>query len=106
MDFKISTDINMDILIFGCQYSIIHTSMDINIDIQAGISRGIYPCKDILQWISVNNKHPLIDINVLWISVFNYSYPCFYGHPFGYPWISVDIHAPTWYGFSIQGYTF
>jgi len=41
-------------------------------------------------------------IHVLWISVFNY-YPCFYGYPFGYPWISMDIHALTCYGFSIQG---
>jgi len=37
----------------------------------------------------------------LWKSVFNY--PCFYGYPFGYPWISMDIHALTCYGFSIQG---
>jgi len=31
----------------------------------------------------------------LWISVFNY--PCLYGYPFGYPWISMDIHALTCY---------
>jgi len=42
-----------------------------------------------------------MDIHVLWISVF--SYPCFYGYPFGYPWISIDIHVLTCYGFSIQG---
>jgi len=42
-----------------------------------------------------------MDIHVLWISVFHY--PCFYGYPFGYPWISMDIHALTCYGFSIQG---
>jgi len=32
-----------------------------------------------------------MDIHVLWISVF--SYPCFYGYRFGYPWISMDIHT-------------
>ena len=42
-----------------------------------------------------------MDIHVLWISVFNY--PCFYGYPFKYPWISIDIHAVTCYGSSIQG---
>ena len=60
-----------------------------------------YPCKDILQWISVNNKYLRIDVYVLWISVFNY--PCLYGYPFVYPWISMDIHALTCYGFSIRG---
>ena len=43
-----------------------------------------------------------MDIHVLWISVFNY--PCFYGYPFGYHWISMDIHALTCYGFSTQGF--
>jgi len=42
-----------------------------------------------------------MDIHVLWISIFNY--PCFYGYPFGYPWISMDIHVLTCHGFSIQG---
>ena len=42
-----------------------------------------------------------MDIRVLWISVFRY--PCFYGYKFGYPWIFMDIHALTCYGFSIQG---
>ena len=42
-----------------------------------------------------------MDIHVLWISVFKYS--CFYGYPFGYPWNSMDIHALTCYGFSVQG---
>ena len=54
------------------------------------ISKHGYPCKDIPQWISVNNKYPYMDIHVLWISVFNY--PCFYEYPFGYPWISMNIH--------------
>jgi len=27
----------------------------------------------------------------------------FYGYPFGYPWISMDIDVLTCYGFSIQG---
>jgi len=39
---------------------------------------------------------------ILWISVFNY--PCFYGCAFRYPWISMDIHALTCYGSSIQGF--
>jgi len=43
-----------------------------------------------------------MDIDVLWIPVVNY--PCFYGYPFGYPWISMDIYALTCYGSSIQGY--
>jgi len=30
-------------------------------------------------------------------------YICFYEYPFGYPWISMDIHALICYGFSIQG---
>jgi len=42
-----------------------------------------------------------MDIHVLWIPVFNY--PCFYGYPLGYSWISMKIHALTCYGFSIQG---
>jgi len=42
-----------------------------------------------------------MDIHVLRIWVFNY--PCFYRYPFGYPWISVDIHELTCYGFSIPG---
>ena len=37
----------------------------------------------------------------LWISVFNY--PCFCGYPFGYPRISMVIHALTCYEFSIKG---
>jgi len=31
------------------------------------------------------------------------NYPCFNGYPFGYALISMDIHAWTCYGFSIQG---
>jgi len=77
----------------------------LQLSIQAWISilmsKHGYQCKDIPQWISVNNKYPWMDVHVLWISVFNY--PCFYGYPFGYPWISMDIHASTCYWFSIQG---
>jgi len=57
--------------------------------------------RGILQLISVEHKYPWVDIHVLWISVF--MYPCFYGYPFGYRWISMDIHALICYGFSIQG---
>jgi len=40
MGFQNSSDINMDIhMMFGCQSSFIHTSGDIHIDIQAGISK-------------------------------------------------------------------
>jgi len=34
-----------------------------------------------------------MDVHVLWISVFNY--PCFYGYPFEYPWIYININALT-----------
>jgi len=43
MDIKKSTDINMDIHDFLCQSSIIHTMVDIYIDIQAGIFIQGYP---------------------------------------------------------------
>ena len=77
----------------GCQSSIIHTSVDIHINIQAGISMQGHSAMDIRkQWISINGYWIRI-----WTSVFNY--PCFYG----YPWISMDIHVLTCYGFSIQG---
>jgi len=65
------------------------------------ISKQGYPCKDILQWMSVEYEYPRMDIHVLWISVF--SYPCFYWYSFGYQLISMDIHAWTLYGFSILG---
>ena len=34
-------------MIFGCRSSIIHRSVDIHIDIQAGISMQIHPAMDI-----------------------------------------------------------
>jgi len=40
-------------------------------------------------------------MNHLWISVLDDS--CFYGYLFVYPRISMDSHALTCYGFSIQG---
>jgi len=40
-------------------------------------------------------------LGFLWISI--WISLDFYGYPFGYPWISMDIHALTCYGFSIQG---
>ena len=49
------------------------------------------------QYISMNG---LNESRLLWILVFNY--PSLYGYPFGYPWISMGIHALTCYGFSIQ----
>jgi len=75
--------------------------LSIQVWISALISKLGYPYKDILRWISVNNKNSWMDIRVfmdirlqlsilLWI------------HPFGNPWISVDIRALTCYGFSIQ----
>ena len=74
-------------------------SLQLSIQVSTLISKQGYPCKDILQSISLN-KYPWMYIHVLWISVFNN--PCFYKYPFGYPWISMDIHALTSYGFSIQ----
>jgi len=48
MDFQKSTDINMDIrMIFGCQSSVIHTSVDIHMDIQARISLQGHSAMDI-----------------------------------------------------------
>ena len=83
--------------------SFLDVSLQLSIQawISALISKHGYPCKYISQWISVSNKYSLMDIHVFWISVFNYL--CFYGYPFGYPWIYIDIHALTCYGFSIQG---
>jgi len=42
------------------------------------------------------NIHGFLWISI-WISM------GFYGHPFGYPWVSMDINALTCSGFSIQG---
>jgi len=75
-------------MIFGCQSLIIHTSVDIHIDIQAWISMHGYSAMGIRK-----QKISIMDIHVLRMSVFNY--PCFYGYPFGYPCISMDIHAFT-----------
>jgi len=63
-------------MILGCQSSIIHTKVDIHIDIHA----AIFIWKDILKLISVTNKRPRIDIHIfmdirlqsymlLWISI-------------------------------------
>jgi len=99
MDFQRSTDINMDI-----HYFYVSLQLSIKVWISTLISKQGYPFKDILQWISVNNKYPWMDIYVLWISDFNYW--CFYGYPFGNPWISMDIHTLTCYGSSILGRQF
>jgi len=53
MDFQKSTVFNMDIRDFGCQYSIIH--VDITIDIQAGISMQGHSTMDVREiWMSTN----------------------------------------------------
>jgi len=54
-------------MIFGCHSSILHTSVDINIDIQARIS---------MQGHSTMNVHEYLrmDIHVLWTSVFNHAF--------------------------------
>ena len=74
-------------MIFLCQSSVIHTSVDIHIDIQA----RIYPCKDILQWMSVEHEYLRMDIHVfidislqlsmlllifILVSINFYGYPC------------------------------
>jgi len=65
--------------------------LSIQVWISTEISKQGYPCKDILQWISVNNKYPRMDIHVymdislqlsmllwisIWISLDFYGYPC------------------------------
>jgi len=96
MDFQKSMDTHIDIHDFW-----ISPQLSISVWISTLISKPGYPCKDILLWISLNNKDPWMDIHVLWISVFNY--PWFYGYPFGYPWISIDIYTLTCNVFTIQG---
>jgi len=97
MDFQKSTDINIDIHDFWMSV----LSYPFKFWYPHLISKEGCQCKDILQWIFVNNKYSWMDIHVLRILFFNC--PCFYGYPCGYPWISIDIHAFTCYGFSIQG---
>jgi len=106
MDFRKSTGFHTDIHDFWIQSSILHTSVDeyhmyINVNITL-ISKQGYPCKDILQMMDI---HVFMDISLLlsmllWISIRIYF--DFYGYPLGYPLISMDIHALTCYGFSIQ----
>jgi len=45
-------------MMFGCESSILHTSVNIHNDIQARI------CKNILQWMSVEHEYPRMDIHV------------------------------------------
>ena len=57
MDFKnprISIWIS---IVFGCQSSILHTSVDVHIL----ITKQGYPCKDILQWMSVEHEYLRMD---------------------------------------------
>jgi len=79
-------------MVFGCQSSFIHTSVDIHIDIQAGVSmQGHYAIDIRKQQISMNGFPCFMDIS--------FQLSMFYGYPFVYPWISMDIHALTCYGF-------
>ena len=65
-------------MLFGCQSSIVHKSVEIRIDIQAGISFQEYSAMDIRkQYISMSGYPFFMDIS--------FNYPCFYGYPFGYP---------------------
>jgi len=65
--------------------------LSIKVRISTLISKEGYPCKDMLQRISVNNKYPWMDIHVfmdinlqlsmllwisIWISLDFYGYPC------------------------------
>jgi len=85
-------------MIFGCQSSIIHTSVDIHIDIQAWISKQGHFATDIRkQQISMNGYPCFMDTilplsTLLWISIWMsldfYGYPC------------IDLLS---HGFSIQG---
>jgi len=61
------------------------------------ISKQGYPCKDILQCISMEHKYPLKNTtHLLWISFFHYR--CFCGYPsIGVCiWICMDFHAFLW----------
>jgi len=68
-------------MIFGCQSSIIHTSVDIHIDIQAPISMQGHSAMDIRkQEMSINEYPYFMDISLqlsmlLWISLDFYGYP-------------------------------
>jgi len=59
MDLEKSTDINMDIHDFWM--SVLHYPLAWIFKL---ISKQGYPYKDILQWISVTNKYPWMDIHV------------------------------------------
>jgi len=80
-------------MIFG-YYSVIHTCVDIQINIQAGVSMQEHSTMDIRK-----NIHKNIHV---FVGIRGY-HPCFYGCKFGCSWISMDIHALTCYGFSTQG---
>jgi len=71
--------------IFGCQSSILHTSVDIHIDIQVEISKQGHFTMDVHIRISTNGypcfcgyqssiSHALL-ISI-WISIYFYGYPC------------------------------
>jgi len=79
-------------MIFGCQSSILHTRVDIHINIKAGISIQGHSTIDVRKTCISTNGY-----SCLYGHVFNYQ--LFYGCPFGYPLISMDILAWTCYGF-------
>jgi len=99
MDFQKPMDINMRVsMIRGCQSSIIHTSVDIHNDTQAGISMQGHSAMDIRKKISIRK----------WVSIFygyqSSVYICFYEYQFGYPLISVDIYGFLWISMDFYGY--
>jgi len=86
-------------MILGCQSSILHSSVDIDVDIQ---TKGIH-ARTFYNGCPWNmNIHVFMDISIhlsmllltsFWISIDFY----------GYPLISMDIHTWTCYEFSIVG---
>jgi len=96
-------------MIFGCQSSILHTSVNIYIDTQARISMQGHFTMDVRRtWISTNGYPCFMDIRLqlsirafiyihvdihwfLWISM--WITIDFYGYPCGYVLISMDIHG-------------
>jgi len=85
-------------MIFGCQSSIIHAIVDIHIDIQPRISMQGHSTMDVRgTWIPTNGL-PYFFLDII---VFNYIHAHWY--LFGYPLISMYLHAWICYGFSILG---
>jgi len=89
MDFGKSTVIHMDIHDFGMSV--------FNSPFKCGYRRWYsnkgYPCKDILQWMSVEHEHP-----------------CFYGYQYSFIHaftdILLDIHWFLWISIDFYGYPY